>query len=469
MRTLITFLALMGTAHAIPTQLGHQGRLLDADGLPLEGLHTLEFQLYDALEDGTVLWSEVYDVELQNGYYSLILGADELGNPLEDTVLAEDTLYLELTIDEDEALSPRQALNAVPYARLASTATNVSGGIVDASELRVGGMVVVDGSGDWVSSTPSVDWSELAGVPEGFADNEDAVLSEAEVDAYVDNNGYASTSDLADGIASVSYEALTDLPAALASGSVGIQTEYFTEDGSFVVPEGISSLMVYVTGGGGGGSNGEVTTLELGTHNHGVPTHSHDGGSHSHPAGEHTHSAEAHSHTVPGVCAGFSSHGGCASYAGTTSAVVSTGAGSGTSGAADIGTTSGIDLTTDDSTSSEATVSTTGGDGGSGGGVSALLEVSPGSTCEISIGLGGTAEAAGGATTIACGETALVCDGGAAGASSGGLGRDGLCTLSSGAVLTQFKASHGAPGGAGAGARLSGATAGQAGAITIRY
>ena len=160
MRTLITFLALMGTAHAIPTQLGHQGRLLDADGLSLEGLHTLEFQLYDALEDGTVLWSEVYDVELQNGYYSLILGADELGNPLEDTVLAEDTLYLELTIDEDEELSPRQALNAVPYARLASTATNVSGGIVDASELRVGGMVVVDGSGDWVSSTPSVDWSE---------------------------------------------------------------------------------------------------------------------------------------------------------------------------------------------------------------------------------------------------------------------------------------------------------------------
>ncbi len=75
-------------------------------------------------------------------------------------MLAEDTLYLELTIDEDEELSPRQALNAVPYARLASTATNVSGGIVDASELRVGGMVVVDGSGDWVSSTPSVDWSE---------------------------------------------------------------------------------------------------------------------------------------------------------------------------------------------------------------------------------------------------------------------------------------------------------------------
>ena len=30
----------------------------------------------------------------------------------------------DLTVDEDEELEPRQALNAVPYARLAGTATN---------------------------------------------------------------------------------------------------------------------------------------------------------------------------------------------------------------------------------------------------------------------------------------------------------------------------------------------------------
>lgn len=468
MRTLISFLALVGTAHAIPTQLGHQGRLLDGDGLPLEGVHTLEFQLYDALEDGTVLWSEVYDIELDNGYYSLVLGADELGNPLEDTVLAEDTLYLELTIDDDEELSPRQALNAVPYARLASTATNVSGGIVDASELRVGGVVVVDGSGGWVSSTPSVDWSELTGVPEGFADDDDAVLSESEVDAYVDNNGYASSSDLADGIASVSYEALTDLPAALASGSVGIQAEYFTEDGSFVVPEGISSLMVYVTGGGGGGSNGEVTELDLGSHDHGVEDHSHAGGaSHSHSAGEHTHAGGEHTH--PGYCVSTSGYGGCSvSTPTTSSASVSIGAGSGTSGAADIGTTATTTLTTNTTLLEGGSVSTAGGDGGAGGGVSALVSIDAPS-CEVSIGLGGDVAGVGTGTTVSCGDVVISCTGGQSGGSDGVLGADGLCTVTDGTVLTQFKASRGAPGGGGAGGRVTGSSAGQSGSVTIRY
>ena len=174
------------SAFAAPTQLGHQGRLLDEDGIPLEGLHSLEFQIYDSIEDGTVLWSEIHDVELINGYYSLVLGADELDNPLEDSLFEEDELYLELTVDDDEELEPRQALNAVPYARIAGQATNVKGGVVDASEIRVGGSTVVDSSGTWVSSTPAVDWSELTGIPADFADGEDAntQLSEAEVDAF---------------------------------------------------------------------------------------------------------------------------------------------------------------------------------------------------------------------------------------------------------------------------------------------
>ena len=113
----------LSTAHAVPTQMGHQGRVLDADGLPADGPHTLDFHLYDASEDGTMVWSEVHDVELINGYYSLVLGADELDNPLDDSLLRDNELHLELTVDDDVPLSPRQALNAVPYARLAASAS----------------------------------------------------------------------------------------------------------------------------------------------------------------------------------------------------------------------------------------------------------------------------------------------------------------------------------------------------------
>ena len=53
-------LALMAshTAWAVPTQLGHQGRVLDEGDSPMEGTQTLTFRLYDALESGTLaVWS----------------------------------------------------------------------------------------------------------------------------------------------------------------------------------------------------------------------------------------------------------------------------------------------------------------------------------------------------------------------------------------------------------------------------
>ena len=43
---LLLGLALSSTAHALPTTLTHQGRLLDADGRPVDGLHAFDFELY---------------------------------------------------------------------------------------------------------------------------------------------------------------------------------------------------------------------------------------------------------------------------------------------------------------------------------------------------------------------------------------------------------------------------------------
>jgi hypothetical protein len=468
------------SAFAAPTQLGHQGRLLDEDGIPLEGLHSLEFQIYDSIEDGTVLWSEVHDVELINGYYSLVLGADELDNPLEDSVFEEDELYLELTVDEDEELEPRQALNAVPYARIAGQATNLKGGVVDASEIRVGGSTVVDSSGTWVSSTPDVDWSELTGIPGDFADGEDAntQLSEAEVDAFTEDNGYAKVEDLEGGAVSISYDDLVDVPASIAEGAVGIRTEYLTESGSFTIPEGITSLIVYVTGGGGGGSNGETTVLDFGAHNHLVAAHSHaGGGNHAHSAGTHEHTGGSHTHTDR-VCHPGSGYGspscnnetdtviGGALQSGATSITLSEG--SGTSGDAAIGTTAASELTVGDTDVSGLSITISGGSGGSGGGMNAVLDVSASTSCEITLGAGGDVAEAGGTTTITCGETSVTCTGGNAGATSGTFGLDGGCTTT-GTPLNEYKASNSSPGGGGIGAQLSGAGAGQLGAVTIRY
>ena len=104
--TLLTVVVLLAAsaAHAVPMQLAHQGRLLDADGAPLDGEHTLSFALYDTEKDGAVVWSEDIDALMTGGFYSVVLGADEADNPLDDLVLGGGPLWLELRVD-DGALS----------------------------------------------------------------------------------------------------------------------------------------------------------------------------------------------------------------------------------------------------------------------------------------------------------------------------------------------------------------------------
>jgi hypothetical protein len=422
--------------------MGHQGRVLDADGLPAEGPHTLDFHLYDAAEDGTMVWSEVHDVELINGYYSLVLGADELDNPLEDELLRDNELHLELTVGDDEPLSPRQALNAVPYSRLAATATSVNGGSVNASEVSISGALVIDSSGAWVGTTPTMSWSDLSDVPEDV----DTVLSEDEVDAFCADNGYAMASDI---------------PHAISGGAVGIHAQHFTESSSFVIPDGITAVIVYVTGGGGGGSNGETSALDLGSHSHGVAEHTHEGGTHTHGIGDHTHqdgtdcihsSYDGHSGTT--TCHAYGPH--------------LTSPSSGSTGTVDDGTTGSTSLTTNEAGASGASVASTGGAGGAGGGMSAILNVSDAETCEIEIGGKGRLSEPGEVTTITCGESSVTCTGGTAGQDSGATGADGSCTTI-GTKLSEYKPSSSAPGGGGLGAKSVGATEGQSGSVTIRY
>ena len=168
-----TALLLPASVLAVPLQLAHQGRLLDAEQAPLDGQHDLHFGLYDAADDGTLLWDETVTETFVGGYYSAVLGADD-GNPLDDGIFATSPVYLELTVDGGDPLQPRQEINSVPYALRAATAENVEGGFVDASDISIDGDLVIDADGNWVGPTPPVDWADLSGVPGGLVDGEDA-------------------------------------------------------------------------------------------------------------------------------------------------------------------------------------------------------------------------------------------------------------------------------------------------------
>ena len=163
-------------AQAVPLQINQQGRLLNNDGEGLAGSNQMVFMLYDSEQDGNIYWSETLTVEFYNGYYSVILGTDEEVNPLDDSTLSQYPLFIELKIN-GEALSPRHPLTSIPYAQIAGVAESVDGGVVNASEINIGGQPVVDGDGNWVGETASVDFVDLTNRPQGLDDGDDDSLT----------------------------------------------------------------------------------------------------------------------------------------------------------------------------------------------------------------------------------------------------------------------------------------------------
>ena len=140
----------LGTANAIPSQVTQQGRILDPSGIAVDGSHLVIFRIYDQENNGIQLWTETLTVQFNNGYYATILGANEVSNPLDSDVLSLYPIYLEIQFDSNPPMSPRQKINSVPYAQIAGIAESVDGGNVNASEVQIGSVPVIDGNRNWV-------------------------------------------------------------------------------------------------------------------------------------------------------------------------------------------------------------------------------------------------------------------------------------------------------------------------------
>jgi hypothetical protein len=109
-------LSFMLSANAVPLQLTQQGRLLDGSGASVTGTHTLTFRIFDDSTNGSLMWSESLTVQFNNGYYATILGSDTQNNALDSgTLMVSYELYLEVQLDANTPMTPRQAINSAPY------------------------------------------------------------------------------------------------------------------------------------------------------------------------------------------------------------------------------------------------------------------------------------------------------------------------------------------------------------------
>ena len=173
---------------AVPLQLTQQGRILDPSGIAVDGSQIVIFRIYDQDIGGTKIWDETLTVQFHNGYYATILGADTT-NALDSDVFSLYPVYLELQLNSNSPMTPRQPINSAPYAQISGVAESVNGGKVNASEVNIGTIPVIDANRNWVGQPITIDWSQVQNIPSNITDGDDNTqLSEQDVEYFVSND-----------------------------------------------------------------------------------------------------------------------------------------------------------------------------------------------------------------------------------------------------------------------------------------
>src|SRR5688572_22396501 len=150
-------------ALAVPKQLAHQGRFADDQGFPMQGAHQVTVTLHDAPSGGAALFSETLEVDLVDGYYTIVIGADP-AVPLDDDVLLQYPLFLGVRLDAGQEFTPRAEVSSVPYARVADVAASVDGVALADQACAPGDMVIaIDAAGAvQCAPPPSFDGTDFA-------------------------------------------------------------------------------------------------------------------------------------------------------------------------------------------------------------------------------------------------------------------------------------------------------------------
>ncbi|MDJ0786973.1 MAG: hypothetical protein QNK05_09230 [Myxococcota bacterium] len=111
-----------------PKALAYQGQLLDAAGdPPVEP--TIQVRIFDALTDGTALFSEEHGAVsvAADGRFELSIGnGTPIQGSLDASLFSDPNRFLELSVD-GEVLAPRQRLGSVGFALRAAEASQVAG------------------------------------------------------------------------------------------------------------------------------------------------------------------------------------------------------------------------------------------------------------------------------------------------------------------------------------------------------
>ncbi len=114
----------------------YQGRIFDDSGKPIEGPVTLTISLYDDSLAGNIVWTDQYPaVPINDGLFCVNLSFD--GQAVEFNRIAN--LFMGLSIDGSEELTPRTRIIATPLSLRTATIEGATGGEI------LGDVAITDG------------------------------------------------------------------------------------------------------------------------------------------------------------------------------------------------------------------------------------------------------------------------------------------------------------------------------------
>jgi hypothetical protein len=180
-----------------PRIIHFQGVLTDDLGDVLEGTYSVTFSLYNVESGGTALWSEINDVDCENGLFSIILG---LSTTL-DLEFSEQ-YWIGYQVAGDTEMTPRSRLASVPYAMYTAVADSAHAAAI-------------------ASVASSIDWDDIYDMPLGFADGVDDTGSFAphdHDDRYYTETELSTPGTVNDGSNPVDWTKLKGVPSGFADG-----------------------------------------------------------------------------------------------------------------------------------------------------------------------------------------------------------------------------------------------------------
>jgi YVTN family beta-propeller protein len=144
----------LAPADIVSGTLSYQGRLLSGDS-PVNGTRVMTFSVYAQSSGGVAVWSQMIDVVVNKGLFSVYLQVDPV-------LFNGQALWLGVTVAGESEMTPRQPLLPAPYALSLRP-----GAVVSASSISPVLSVINQGNGTALWSSNNTTYAALTGENQG--------------------------------------------------------------------------------------------------------------------------------------------------------------------------------------------------------------------------------------------------------------------------------------------------------------